>query len=241
MRVFLIVLGALSLILLGVVTFKHFQPSADRIAAVADQAAKKKDPLLCNSLPEHQIISGVSHDGDRWTDDAYPREQCLNNYLRSTKDRNVCELLNKEGDKLTCYKFIAEVYHDPTLCQKLNGNPSSWKDVPICIAVAKRDVRECDILDQQQQLQYSPKTDCVLEVIRQTRDYTICAGITGPGYGSFDATGADSDRNSCLKIGGCDKPDKRQEICSMMKYPSWILPEEKSKCLTETWACPDFQ
>jgi hypothetical protein len=237
MRPYLIILGVISLVFIGVIAFKYLQPSADRIASVAIMASNKNDPSICNKLSAHETKVDPSIGR---TIDMYPRDECLMNYLRNTKDRTVCDLLNTEGNKYTCYNFIADVYKDPAACQKLDGTPSSWKSIPICLAVAKRDVRECDVLDEEaqiNQLQYSPKTDCILEVVRRTKDYTICSGITGFGYGSFDA-GGDSDRNECLKIGGCDKPDKRQVICSLMKYPSWTLKEEKDQCLTETWKCP---
>lgn len=248
MRPYLILLGLLLAVFIGLGAYKQFQPSGDRIADTAKQAIQKKDPTFCDVLSKRTEKPPGRGDGKGVPYVSYPRNQCLLTYLQATKDRQVCEMLDVQdndasrGVKEYCYNFIADAYQDPTVCQKLDGTAHSWKSIPVCRAVAKRDVRECDILAKDEQdfhLQYSPKTDCILEVVRRTKDYTICAGITGPGYGSLDAEGADLDRNECLKIGGCDKPDRRQEICLLMKYPAWTLSEEKAQCATETWKCPD--
>jgi hypothetical protein len=86
MRPYLILLGVLLAVFIGVLTFKHFQPSADRITSVAEQASQKKDSSICNNLPVHETLSGTDHDGEAYTADTYPREQCLMQYLRNTKD-----------------------------------------------------------------------------------------------------------------------------------------------------------
>lgn len=243
MKPYLILAAILLVILTGVIAFKLQQNPDVVVASMAKQAIQKKDPTLCNSLPQRTEESRDPEDGKGSPSVSYPRNQCLLSYLHEAKDRQVCDLLNGQddaGSKEHCYNFIAEVYQDPVVCQKLAGTAHSWKSIPICIAVAKRDVHECDILAKEEaHLSYSPKTDCILEVVRRTKDYTICSGITGPGYGTFGMEGADSDRNRCLEIGGCDKPDKRRELCALMRYPSYMLPEEKAQCLTQTWECPD--
>ena len=214
--------------------------------STTQRAIVMRDPRVCDSLESrHEEPPGPpEYDGKGAVHVTYPRNSCLSAYLRATKDRQVCELFDpRDNDgsndpREFCYQFIADVYQDPAACEKIPDSPHLWKSLPICLAVAKRDVRECDALNEMDKiLSYSSKTDCILAVVKRTRDASICDGITGPGYGSFDPAATAGYKNECLKISWCDKPEKRQEFCAQVQYPSWVLQEEKAQCLTEKWEC----
>lgn len=196
------------------------------------------DPTKCMALPERTEEQYTNREGEEQTSVKHPREDCLLRYLNDSKDRRTCELLNVQDHQEYCYELIAKTYSDPNICMQLEGTPHSWKSVAICRATALRDIKECDVLgkvEMEAHLPYSPKTDCILEVVGLTRDYRPCLDITGSAYGGSDAMTA---RNQCLKIAGCDKPDERKELCALMAYPTSTWPEEKAQCLTETWKCP---
>lgn len=199
-------------------------------------AKKTNDPKKCIALPERTEKQYTNREGAEQTRVDYPREDCLLRYLNETKDRTTCELLTEPDHREYCYRLIAKTYSDPKMCELLEGTPHSWKSVVICRAAALRNVKECDELGKPEyaRLPYSPKTDCILEVVGLTRDYQPCLDITGSTYGGSDSMSA---RDECLRIAGCDKPGLRKELCALMAYPTSTWPEEKAQCLTETWRC----
>lgn len=203
-----IYLGIIGWLLLALVAVGLFGGRADAtIDRIANQAIERRDPALCDRLEvRHEELPGPpEQDGKGAPRITYPRNVCLSLYLHASKDRGVCERLTPQDDDPAggaieaCYEFIADVHQDPTACEKIPESAHRWKSLPICIAVAKRDVRECDVLDEMdKRLSYSSKTDCILEVVKRTRDASSCAGITRPGYGSFDPEAAAGYKNECL-------------------------------------------
>lgn len=216
----------------------------------AEEAVQKKDVSICTALPIHQSINAPYDDGGKWAHpikayDVYPHDDCLIYYLNITNDRAVCDLLSGQSafaePKERCFRQIADAHQDPSQCPKLSGTVL----IQTCLAVAKRDVRECEVLsaddfyiDSRFDQMVSPKTQCILAVVNRTKDYSVCSSVTDKlsGYMFDRSWGNESVRDDCYRIAGCDKPEKRNEICSLM-YPSGT-PEEKSKCLTEKWECP---
>lgn len=173
-------------------------------------------------------------------------------YLLNTKNTNDIEWCNKivSGDdknwvqhhikiKNECISYIAEVYSDPNICERLDGaDAAHWKASIDCRAIAARDIQECYNFDKQgfvpPQFTYSPRTNCITEVVKRTHNEKDCTKINYPGYFSEDAV---SDRNMCLVFAGCNKPEKRKEICKLMNQESRWCQLKDSQQDSEDWVC----
>lgn len=208
---------------------------------IADKAAREQSPSRCEQL-SIKVEEIYYHDGEQRTSITHPQDECLKSYLLKTNDQNVCDKFSDKENKRWCISYIAEVYSDPNWCSKLDAqDPAYWLYSVLCRAVATLNIKECAPLDKPELkppvFAYAPKTDCIREIVLRTHNYNDCLLIDGPAYGFFDKRDA---RNNCLKTAGCDKPEKRKEICSLIEYNQWVLPEEKRLCLTEKWDCPSI-
>lgn len=238
MKKILIAVIILLAVFIGVVVYKRGDTLEHRIDTRAEDAAKTGDISKCDSLPATQETS-YDRGGEQVSGTEYPRDTCLQNYLRATNDKSTCDKMINAGNKQSCYTYLAEVYSDPSWCSKLDPkDPAYWKFSVLCKATATLNLDDCSPFDDPKwnppNFSYSPKTDCIIEIVKRTHNYNDCLKITGPSYMSFDVVG---DKNSCLKLAGCASPDKRQEICNLIEYPKNTIPQIKKQCLTENWSC----
>jgi|GEM_PF-2747596 hypothetical protein len=237
MKKILIALIILLAVFIGVTVYKRGDTLEHRIDTRAEDAAKTGDITKCDSLP---TIKETSYDrgGEQVSGTEYPRDTCLQNYLRATNDKGTCDKMTNAGNKEYCYNYLAEVYSDPSWCNKLDSkSPAYWKTSVICKAIATLKIEDCSPLDDPQlnppRFAYSPKTDCITEIVKRTHNYKNCGLINGPSYGLFETS---ESKNECLKYAGCELTD-RQDLCSMMQYPTNTIPQIKKQCLTEKWSC----
>lgn len=237
MKKILIAVVILLAVFIGIVVYKRGNTLEHRIDARAKDAAKTGDISKCDSLSATREASNV-RGGEQVSGTEYPRDACLQNYLRATNDKSTCDKMTNADNKESCYTYLAEVYSDPSWCNKLNSkDPAYWKTSVICKAIATQKIEDCSPLDDPKwnppRFAYSPKTDCITGVVKRTHDYKDCGLINGPSYGLFE-TG--ESKNVCLQYAGCELTD-RQDLCSMMQYATNTIPQIKKQCLTEKWPC----
>lgn len=148
------------------------------------------------------------------------KNACYFKLAKMTNEQKWCDAIDKENPEKSgtqlkdrCISYIAEVYSDASRCEEISSKDTLyWK----CRALASLNIEEC--LDND--------TDCIISIVKKTHVYEDCLQLT-------------DDKNDCLRYAGCNKPEKRKEICSYFEYDQWTFPEEKELCLTETWECPD--
>lgn|SRR3989338_9596776 len=179
--------------------------------------------------------------------EAENKNTCYFQVAKNTNDISWCNKfdLTAQGNshwdvikaKNRCISYIAEVHSNPEVCNTMDStDPAYWHTSVLCRAVATLDIKECDKFDSLKNNLSFAKTDCILAIVRYTHNDKDCLGITEGGYMSSDSW---HDRNRCLKYAGCDKPEKRAELCSLIQYEKWTLQEEKDLCLEEKWECPE--
>lgn len=209
--------------------------SAERkIDRAVERAVLSQDPLLCLSLVERIETPASPDDAKGAPHVSYPRDACLQAYVLVTHDITSCVLMSPpSGRSDSCYSHLAEVYSDPVWCQYLSQTPATWKVDALCRAKATLDVRECDTIIAS--LPWA-KAECISAVATRTHNYTDCLAIS---YEGGPSSAVDR-RNGCLRTAGCNLPDQREEICELITYPDFTLPEEVAYCVKEDWACPVF-
>lgn len=222
---------------IGFTIYKRGATLEKKIDSQADIAAKTGDITKCDTLPANKETT-YDRDGEQMARTEYPRDACLQEYLRATNDKITCDTMTDASTKEYCYNYLAEVYSDPGWCGKLDTkSPAYWKDSVLCKAIATLNIEDCAPLDTPElnppRFSYSPKADCITEVVKRTHNYKDCGLINGPGYGLFE-TG--ESKNECLRYAGCKLTD-RQDLCSMMYYAKNTIPQIKKQCLTEKWSC----
>ncbi|MFA5947074.1 MAG: hypothetical protein WC813_03540 [Patescibacteria group bacterium] len=120
---------------------------------------------------------------------------------------------------------MAKTLSDASFCYRTTNPRKNSSNA--CRAAATGDINECDVYKT------SPYVfaGCVESVVLRTHDKNQCLLLLP----NTDEHGVQSRFNDCLRIVGETKPEERPELCALMQYPEWTLPEKKAQCIAENW------
>jgi len=211
-----IFLGTVLMLLLSACAVNEYDLASEQILPTVSRAVTAKDPKICSQLPKKVQKQADPDDAKGVPYVKYPVDECLAEYATKTKDASACEMISEDsrGQKTWCYRYMAEVYSDPSICEHISG-PASWDEVVLCRAIATLNIEECFNSKPPENLRKGLESSCVIAVVQRTKNPEQCKRIYDPVYMTPDMK---SEYSDCLFQTVCkDKsPEDNKRICDMM-------------------------